>query len=38
MISYLLNYVSETVLEIYYADPLHNITVLYRCIKHFDRM
>ena len=20
------------------ADPLHNITVLHHCIKHFDRM
>jgi hypothetical protein len=38
MISYLLNYISETVLETGNADPFQKITVLHRCIKHFDRM
>jgi hypothetical protein len=32
-----LNYVSKTVGNLN-ADPLHDITVLHRCIKHFDRM
>jgi hypothetical protein len=39
MISYLLNYISETVLEMEMLTHSNKITVLHRCtVKHFDRM